>query len=130
MPAAAITALACRPIAAMRALQRGDVEPVEHEIERLHHVMAQIGQHAAERRRDAGEARHQRAFQADLADQGAGMQRAAAAERHGDEMRRIVTALHRNQPDRASHARLGDAHDGGRGVIGGKSERLADMTWR
>ena len=41
--------------------------------------------HAAERRGDAGKARHQRALQPDLADQRAGMQRAAAAERHGDE---------------------------------------------
>ena len=42
--------------------------------------------HAAERRGDAGKARHQRALQPDLPDQRAGMQRAAAAERHGDEL--------------------------------------------
>ena len=68
----------------------------------------------------------------DLADQRADMQRAAAAERHGDEARRIVAALDRNQADRAGHARFGDAHDRRRGVVGGEAERLADMgsRWR
>ena len=91
------------------------VKAVEHEIERLHHVVPQVGEHAAERRGDAGKARHQRAFEADLPDQGADVQRAAAAERHGDEARRIMAALDRDEPDRAGHARVGDPHDGGRG---------------
>ena len=57
------------------------------------------------------------------ADQRADMQRAAAAERHRDELRRIVPALDRDQADGARHARLGDAHDGGRGVVGREAER-------
>ena len=83
--------------------------------------------HAAERRGDAGKARHQRAFQADLADQRADMQRAAAAERHRDELLRIVAALDRHQPDRAGHAGVGDAHDGLRGIVDVEAERRADM---
>ena len=31
-------------------------------------------------------------------------------------LRRIVAALDRDEPDRAGHARVGDADDGGRGV--------------
>ena len=80
--------------------------------------------HAAERRGDAGKARHQRALQADLADQRADMQRAAAAERHRDEVRRIVAALDRDQPDRAGHARVGDPHDGRGRAVGVEAERL------
>ena len=46
--------------------ERRGVEAIEHEIERLHHVVPQVGQHAAERRGDARKARHQRALQPDL----------------------------------------------------------------
>ena len=109
------------------ARQRRRVETFEHDVEGLHHVMPQIGQHAAERRRDAGKARHQRALQSDLPDQRADMQRAAAAERHRDEVRRIVAALDRDQPDRAGHARLRDAHDGRRRGVGVELERRADV---
>ena len=93
----------------------------------LHHVVPQVGEHAAERRGDARKARHQRALQTDLADQRADVQRAAAAERHRDEAGRIVAALDRDEPDRAGHARVGDPHDRrgrGRGV---EAERRADM---
>ena len=119
-----------RGVAARRLhplLQRRRVEPFEHHVERLHRVVAQVRQHAAERRGDAGEARHQRGLEPELADERAGMQRAAAAERHGDKARRIVAALDRNQPDRARHARLGDPHDRRRGIVHAKLQRLADM---
>jgi len=51
------------------------------------------------------------------------MQRAAAAERHRDEFRRIVPALDRHQADRARHAGVGDAHDRGRGIVHCQAER-------
>ena len=56
-------------------------------------------------------------FEADLADQRADVQRAAAAERHRDEARRIVPALDGDETDRARHARVGDPHDRGRRVV-------------
>ena len=62
-------------------------------------------------------------LQADLADQRADMQRAAAAERHRDEFRRIVPALDRHQADRAGHAGVRDPHDGGRGIVHREAER-------
>ena len=55
------------------------------------------------------------------------MQRAAAAERHRDEFRRIVPALDRHQADRAGHAGVRDAHDRGRGIVHRKAERRSDM---
>ncbi len=45
-----------------RALSR----PSSMTLSGLHLVVAQIGHHTAQRRGDAGKARHQRAFQADL----------------------------------------------------------------
>ena len=42
-------------------------------------------------------------------------------------LRRIVAALDRNQADGAGHARLGNANNRGRGVVGAKPERLADV---
>ncbi len=119
-----MTALASSPAANMRLFQRGGVEALEHQVERLHHVMAEISQHAAERRGDARETRHQHGPQADLADQRAGMQCAAAAEWHGDEARRIVAAFDRDEPDRAGHASFGDANNGG----GGRRRRKAQAV--
>ena len=55
------------------------------------------------------------------------MQRAATAERHGDEFRRVMSAFDRDQPDRAGHARLGDANDRCGRVHHIKPERLADV---
>ena len=69
-----------------------------------------------------------RAFQADLLDQGADMQRAAAAERHRREFRRVVTTLDRDEADRARHARVGDLDDRLGGCLHVEPERLADMS--
>ena len=44
------------------AIERGNVEAIEHKIERLHLIMAQIGNDAAERRRHSGKPWHQRDF--------------------------------------------------------------------
>jgi hypothetical protein len=49
--------------------------------------------------------------EADLLDQGAGMQRAAAAEGHGRKFRRVVALLDRHQPDRAGHLGVGKLQD-------------------
>src|SRR5205085_6746502 len=54
-------------------------------------------------------------------------QRAAPAERHRDEFLRVVPAFDRDEPDRARHARVRDAHNGGCGIVRGKSEWLSDM---
>jgi hypothetical protein len=77
----------------------------------LHEVVAHVGDHAAERRGDAGEARHDRAREADLGDQRAGVQRAAAAEGHVGEARRVMAALDRDEADGAGHAAVRDPHD-------------------
>ena len=42
------------------AVERRDVEAVEQQVEGLHLIVAQVGDDAAERRGDAGKARHQR----------------------------------------------------------------------
>ena len=68
-----------------------------------------------------------RGLQPDLADQRADVQRAAAAERHGDETSRIVAAFDRDEPDRAGHAGVGDLHDRCRRRRGVETERRADM---
>ncbi|OIQ65775.1 hypothetical protein GALL_526640 [mine drainage metagenome] len=73
--------------------------------------MAQIGDDTAERGRNAGKPRHQRDFEADLLDDGANMQRTAAAEWHTDELCWVVAALDRHKPDRAGHAGVGDPHN-------------------
>ena len=41
-------------------VERRGIEPVEHQVDRLHLVVADVGDDAAERRGDAGIARHQR----------------------------------------------------------------------
>ena len=107
--------------------ERRGVETVEHDIECLHHVVPQVGKHAAERRGDAGESRHQRSLQSDLANQCAGMQRAAAAEWHGYEARSIVVALDGDQANRPGHAGVGDLHDRSRRRDGVEAERRADV---
>ena len=115
------------PAAAMRRSSAAQIEAVEHEIDGLHLIVAEIGDDAAERRGDAGEARDHRALQSNLLDQRARMQRAASAERHGGEFRRIVSALDRDQPDGAGHARLGDAHDRFRRLQRVEAERRPHM---
>ena len=81
-------ALRRRAFVASLALQRRCVEPVEHQVDGLHLIVAQVGDHAAERRGEAGIARRDRRLQADFLDQRARMQRAAAAERHQREVLR------------------------------------------
>ena len=66
-PAASTTASAAMASARHAAVERRYVEAVEHQVQGLHLIMADVGDDAAERRRDAGKARHQRGSQADLA---------------------------------------------------------------
>ena len=109
-------------------VERRDIDIIEQVVQRLHLIVPQVRDHAAEGGGDAGEARHQHRPEANIADQGAGVQCTAAAERHSGKFRGVVAAFDRHQPDRAGHARIGDPNDGrGRGVVGGKPERLADM---
>ena len=108
-------------------VERGDVEIVEQIVQCLHLIVPDVGDDATERRGHARERRHDRAAQTDIADQRAGMQRAAAAERHRGEFRRIVAALDRDQPDRAGHARISDADDGLGGRHDIQAQRLADV---
>ena len=127
MPAAAITALASLPAAAMRAASAAASRPSSIRFT----VCTMSWRRSASTQPSAdvmpGKRGTTRALQADLADQRADMQRAAAAERHRDELLRIVPALDRHEPDRARHARVRDAHDRGGGIVGRKVERLADM---
>ena len=127
MPAAATTL--ARLLARRRhaRIERGDVEAVEHKVDGLYLIVPQIGDDTAECGSDARKTRHDRAFQADFFDQCAGVQRAAAAERHRGELCRIVAALDRDQTDSAGHARIGDADDRFGGLLHAKPERLADM---
>ena len=95
---------------------------------RLDEIVAHVGDDAAERARDPGEARDQRPRQPDLLDERAGVERAAAAERHGREILRIVAALDRDQADGAGHARIGDADDRLGSIDVGQAERRADRA--
>ena len=108
-------------------VERGHVKAIEREIDGPHLVVPQIGDDAAERGSDAGEAWDDRAFQADLLDARAGMQRTAAAERHRRELRRIVAPLDRHKSNGTRHPRVGDAHDRLRGGHHIKFERSTDM---
>jgi hypothetical protein len=108
-------------------VERRGVEAVEAKVHRPHPVVADVGEDAAERRGDAGIARHQRRLEADLLEKRADVQRPAAAEGHGGEAAGIVTALDRHQADRARHAAVGDAHDGLGGLEDAEAERAADL---
>ena len=105
----------------------GYVEAVEHQVQSLHLIMADVGNDAAERRRHAGIARHDRGSQADILDQRPGMESSAAAEGDGREPCRIVAALDRDEADGARHPGVRNADDrlGGRHRI--KAERARDM---
>ena len=107
--------------------QHRDVQAVEHQVDGLHLVVTQVRDHAAERRSHAGKARHDSAVQADFLNQRRGMQRAAAAERHRDEFLWVVAALDRDKANGTRHARVCDAYDSGRGIVGRKPQRLTDM---
>ena len=109
-------------------VEPGNVDAVERNIEGLHLIVPHIGDDATKRRRHAGKARHQRHLQTDLLDDRANVQRPAAAKRHADKFRGIVTALDRHQPDRTGHAGIGNAHDGLRGLQHVDAERMADMV--
>ena len=87
-PAASTTARALRASSTMRRSSAAASSPSSVQVDGLHLVVADIGDDAAERRGHARIARHERSLQPDLLDQRAGMQRAAAAERHGGEAAR------------------------------------------
>ncbi len=89
--------------------------------------MAQIGDNAAERGCNAGKPRHQGDFEADFLDDGTDMQRAAPAERHADELCRIMATFDRYKTDRARHAGVGDPHDRLGRLQHVDAERLTDM---
>ncbi len=125
--AASTTALASSPAAAMRRSSAAASSPSSIRFTVCTGIVAQVGDDAAERRRDPGEARYHRAFEPDVLDQRAGMQRTATAERHGGESPRIVSALDRDQADGAGHAGVGDPDDGLGRLHHVEAERASDV---
>ncbi len=109
------------------SLQRRFVERVEEPVEGLDLIVTQIGDYAAECGGEARIARGDRRLEADLLDQRARVQRAAAAERHQGKGLRIVAALDRDEPQRASHSRVGDPHDRRGRRVCVEPQRIADM---
>ena len=89
--------------------------------------MTHVRDDAAKRAGDARIARHQSARQPDLLDQGAGMQRSPAAERHGGKPVRVVAAFDGYQADRPCHPGVGDPDDGFRRVHYVQAERIGDV---
>ena len=88
------------------------IQSLEHEVHGLHHVVLEIGNGAAERGSDSRQSRHQGAIQSNLTHEGAGVQRAAAAKRHEDEVIGIMPALDGDKAYGSRHFRFGHAHDG------------------
>ena len=96
----------------LRAAAHPASSVVEQPVQRVHPVVPHVGDHAAQRRGDAGEARHQRARRA--RPRGSARRHAARRRRRtasGVKLLRIVPALDRDEAQRAGHAGIGDAQD-------------------
>ena len=88
----------------------------------LHRVVAQRRDQAAERREGAGVRGHDDARDAALPRERARVHGAGAAVGDQREPAQVVAALHRDQAQRAQHARVGDLHD----AVGGLERREAE----
>ena len=102
------------------------VERFDWAVDRVHVVVAQIGDHAAERVRDAGPRRDQELRNPEFARERRGVQRPRAAEGKEHEVARIVSARKRHHADRARHLVVRNAHDRRRHVHRIEPERLAE----
>ena len=89
--------------------------------------MTQVRHHAAKRRIDAREPRHDRCRQTDFAHQRPGMKRASPAKRHRSKAFRIMTPLNRDQANGACHFRIGDANDRLGGLFHRNPERPGNV---
>ena len=124
--------LFCEQRPALRRLIRQDAvgRPRVHVLKRLmqgaHEVVAHIGEHAAECRRDAGEARHQYVRHAELAGDSGGVHRPRAAEGEEGEVARVVPLVHRDEPRRARHLMVHHLEDRGGGLRFVEAQRHAD----
>ena len=93
----------------------------------LHEVVADVGEHAAERGGDAGEPRYQHGGHTQLAGDGRRVHRARAAEGEERELARVVPLVDRDEASRPGHLVVDDAHHGGGGFDRVEAERLADL---
>ena len=105
----------------------GRVHILQRLVQGAHEVMAHVGQHAAERRRDAGVARHQHVGHAELAGNGRGVHRPRTAEGEEGEIPGVVPLVHGDQPRRARHLMVYHAQDRGRRRRLVEAERVADL---
>ena len=80
-------------------------------VQGLHRIVAHVGHHATQRRRDTRVARHDAGGHADLAHHGADMQGAAATEGHVGKLARVMATFNRHHPNRAGHAGVGHRQD-------------------
>ena len=108
------------------AVGRRRIHLFERLVQGAHEVVAHVGEHAAERRRDAGVARHQHMGHAELAGDGGGVHRPGAAEGEEREVARVVPLVHRDQPRRARHLVVHHLQDRRRGPGLVEAERVAD----
>ena len=102
------------------------VDAGQRTVQRAHVVVPHVGEHAAERRRDAGEPRHQHPGDAELAGDGGRVHRPRPAEGEEDELAWVVSLLDGDHPRRVGHLVVGNGEDRGGRVLGTQSERLAD----
>ena len=98
----------------------------ERTVQRADVVVTHVGEHAAERRRDAGEAGHQHLGDAELAGDRRRVHRSRPAEREEHEIARIVPFLDRHHPRCIGHLVVGNGEDRRRRVLGIQPQRLAD----
>ena len=107
-------------------LPESGIDIGERSVQRADVVVAHVGEHATERRRDAGEARHQHLGDAELAGDRRRVHRPRPAECEEDELARVVPFLDRHHPRRVGHLVVGDGEDRRRRVLGIQPQRLAD----
>ena len=109
------------------AVGLGRVDLFERLMQGAHEVVAHVGEHAAERGRDAGEARHQHVRHAEFAGDGGGVHGPGAAEGEEGEVARVVPLVHRDEPRGTRHLMVHHAEDRGPGRRLVETERLADL---
>ena len=109
------------------AVGPGRVHVLQRLVQGAHEVVAHVGEHTAERGRDAGEARHQHVRHAELAGDGGGVHRPRATEGEEREVARVVPLVHRDEPRRARHLVVHHAQDRGRGLRLVQAQRRGDI---
>ena len=103
------------------------VESRQRRVDRLHEIMAKIGDNAAQCVGDAGAGGHKNLGDAKLAGQRRGMKRAGPAKGEKREITRVLTKRDRHHAGRAGHAGGGDTKYRLGGALGIDSQPVAKL---